>query len=284
MERGNETELQSRLSGASITAPSTSGVAVQMLESREHAIGIDWENTNSSSISLDMKTPLSHFPPFRFGVEFDDGHRLSDGQVKHSPEYFYAGSLWKVIVQAFNDEDPQGRRTLGLFLHRRKAGITDTLRKVHMYVDAREKVTARFQLICPSKRGVMVFGSFEQRGTLLPKAPKGWAGVLLCFFMSLQNYFKMGPYEWLPSCSLCKLKACLSKYQLAHLVFCCFRCKSQEYSPFAPFWLLCCASMISRSDSCSAANFWLAFSCAQADLNQCLLKILLVEFLKEIFS
>lgn len=26
-----------------------------------------------------------------------DVHRLSDGQVKHSPEVFYAGSLWKVF-------------------------------------------------------------------------------------------------------------------------------------------------------------------------------------------
>lgn len=24
-------------------------------------------------------------------------HRLTDGQVKHSPEVFYAGSLWKVF-------------------------------------------------------------------------------------------------------------------------------------------------------------------------------------------
>ena len=29
-------------------------------------------------------------------VEFEDVHRLADGQVKHSPEVFYAGSLWKV--------------------------------------------------------------------------------------------------------------------------------------------------------------------------------------------
>ena len=64
-------------------------------------------------------------------------HRLADGQVKHSSEVFYAGSLWKVSfvvlkfihpsigpakwythlqvsVQAFNDEDPHGRRTLGI--------------------------------------------------------------------------------------------------------------------------------------------------------------------------
>ena len=29
-------------------------------------------------------------------VRFEDVHRLGDGQVKHSPEVFYAGSLWKV--------------------------------------------------------------------------------------------------------------------------------------------------------------------------------------------
>jgi hypothetical protein len=30
-------------------------------------------------------------------VQFEDVHRLSDGQVKHSSEVFYAGSLWKVF-------------------------------------------------------------------------------------------------------------------------------------------------------------------------------------------
>ncbi|KAJ9537291.1 hypothetical protein OSB04_030024 [Centaurea solstitialis] len=143
-ERGYEADVNGRLVGHSIASSSSSGIPVQVMDSSEHAIGVEWEN-ESSSISLDMKTPLSHFPPFRFAVEFQEVHRLNDGQVKHSPEYFYAGSLWKVSVQAFNDEDPQGRRTLGLFLHRRKAEIPDSLRKVHMYVDAREKVTARYQ-------------------------------------------------------------------------------------------------------------------------------------------
>ena len=45
----------------------------------------------------------------------------NNGQARHSAEEFYAGSLWKVSVQAFSDEDPGGRRTLGLFLHRRPA-------------------------------------------------------------------------------------------------------------------------------------------------------------------
>lgn len=190
--RGDEADLQSRLSSTSISGPSTSGISMQMLESPEHAVRIEWENANGSSISLDMKTPLSHFPPFRFGIEFEDVHRLSDGQVKHSPEHFYAGSLWKVSVQAFNDEDPQGRRTLGLFLHRRKAEITDSYRKVHMYVDSREKVTARYQLICPSKREVMVFGSFKQRGTLLPKAPKGWGWRTALLFDELADLLQNG--------------------------------------------------------------------------------------------
>ncbi|KAG5555055.1 hypothetical protein RHGRI_012554 [Rhododendron griersonianum] len=192
-ESGYEMDLQSRLTGPgpSVAGPSTSDIAVQMLESPEHAIGIEWENANSS-ISLDMKTPLNHFPPFRFAVEFQDVHRLSDGQVKHSSEVFYAGSVWKVSVQAFNDEDPQGRRTLGLFLHRRKAEITDPLRKVHMYVDSREKVTARYQLICPSKREVMVFGSFKQTGTLLPKAPKGWGWRSALLFDELDDLLQNG--------------------------------------------------------------------------------------------
>ncbi|KAI5349510.1 hypothetical protein L3X38_002398 [Prunus dulcis] len=191
-ERAYEMDVQSRTPGTSMAVPSTSGIPVQMVESSDRAIGIEWDNPNSSSISLDLKTPLSHFPPFRFGVQFEDVHRLSDGQVKHSPEVFYAGSLWKVSVQAFNDEDPQGRRTLGLFLHRRKAEITDSFRKVQMYVDSREKVTARYQLICPSKREVMVFGSFKQTGTLLPKAPKGWGWRTALLFDELADLLQNG--------------------------------------------------------------------------------------------
>ncbi|XP_030508808.2 uncharacterized protein LOC115723459 isoform X2 [Cannabis sativa] len=191
IERGYEMDLQNRMSGSSMTGPSSSsGIPVQMVQSSEHAIGAEWENSNSSSISLDMKTPLTHFPPFRFGVQFEDVHRLSDGQVKHSPEVFYAGSFWKVSVQAFNDEDPQGRRTLGLFLHRRKAENTDSFRK--MYVDSREKVTARYQLICPSKREVMFFGSFKQAGTLLPKAPKGWGWRTALLFDELSDLLQNG--------------------------------------------------------------------------------------------
>ncbi|GAA0167530.1 hypothetical protein LIER_22443 [Lithospermum erythrorhizon] len=57
-------------------------------------------------------------------------HRLCDGQVKHSPEVFYAGSLWKVSLPAFCDKDPQGRRTLGLFLHRWKAETNYPVRKL----------------------------------------------------------------------------------------------------------------------------------------------------------
>uniref|UniRef100_A0A7I4F794 BTB domain-containing protein n=1 Tax=Physcomitrium patens TaxID=3218 RepID=A0A7I4F794_PHYPA len=104
------------------------------------------EEGEGGSILLDLNTPLRNFPSFRFGVEFEDVHRLLDGQAKHSPETFYAGSLWKVSVQAFNDEDPRGRRTLGLFLHRRKAEDVGPHRKVFFYTDTREKVTARYQV------------------------------------------------------------------------------------------------------------------------------------------
>jgi hypothetical protein len=125
-------------------------------------------------------------------VEFEDVHRLANGHVEHSPEFFYAGSLWKISIQAFNDEDPQGRRTIGLFLHRRKAEIVDSVRKVHVYIDPRDKVTARYQLICPSKREVMLFGSFKQRGTLLPKAPKGWGWRTALLFDELSELLQNG--------------------------------------------------------------------------------------------
>lgn len=65
-ERGYEMELQSRISGTSMAGPSATGIPVQMLQAPDHALGIEWENENST-IALDMKTPLSHFPPFRFG-------------------------------------------------------------------------------------------------------------------------------------------------------------------------------------------------------------------------
>lgn len=173
-------------------ATSSSNIAMQRVDPDEHPLGQEWETAQDTPISMDLQTPLRDFPPFRFGVEFEDVHRLVDGQAKHSPEVFYAGSLWKVSVQAFNDEDPQGRRTLGLFLHRRKAENMDALQKVHLYLDTREKVTVRYQLICPSKREVMVFGSLTQSGTLLPKAPKGWGWRTALLFDELSDLVQGG--------------------------------------------------------------------------------------------
>lgn len=66
-QRGYEMGLQSSMPGTTAGGASTGGIPMQMLEAPEHTIGIEWENANSSSISLDLKTPLSHFPPFRFG-------------------------------------------------------------------------------------------------------------------------------------------------------------------------------------------------------------------------
>ena len=61
-----ETGMQTRhRSVASVSTPG--GSSVQMQESKEHELGSDWETAEDSTISLDMKTPLSHFPPFRFG-------------------------------------------------------------------------------------------------------------------------------------------------------------------------------------------------------------------------
>ena len=54
--------------------------------------------------------------PFRFGARFENVRELRERAGRwHSREVFYAGSLWKLSVQAFSDEDPKGHGTLGLF-------------------------------------------------------------------------------------------------------------------------------------------------------------------------
>ena len=156
---------------------------------------------------------LDQLRPFRFSVAFPDILNLNDGQARHSKEKFYAGSLWKVSVQAFTDEDPKRRRTLGLFLHRRKgydeqpppplppAGPGEAPRYSEFALDAalrqstspgsndkrnypfsapysddRDTVTVRYELICPSRAETVRLGSLESttRHTVLPRAPKGW--------------------------------------------------------------------------------------------------------------
>uniref|UniRef100_M4EZU4 Uncharacterized protein n=1 Tax=Brassica campestris TaxID=3711 RepID=M4EZU4_BRACM len=86
----------------------------------------------SCTISVDTRTPLCHFPLFGFGLLKLNlrmyVQRLANGHAEHPPEFFYTGSLWK--------------------------------------------------LICPSKREVMSFGDFKQRGTLLTKLPKVENGIL----------------------------------------------------------------------------------------------------------
>lgn len=68
IERPYEMDLRNGFSGTSAAGPSGSGV--QMGESSDQDIDSQWENTSNASISLDLKTPLSHFPPFRFGLVF----------------------------------------------------------------------------------------------------------------------------------------------------------------------------------------------------------------------
>lgn len=55
-----------RFTGAASVA-NASGTSVQVTGPGDHDLGNDWECSEGSSISLDLKTPLRHFPPFRFG-------------------------------------------------------------------------------------------------------------------------------------------------------------------------------------------------------------------------
>ncbi|MQM07777.1 hypothetical protein Taro_040624 [Colocasia esculenta] len=61
-----ETDWHSRLAADS-NLPITSGISMQMMETQEHDLELDWEDSDGSTISWDLKTPLRHFPPFRFG-------------------------------------------------------------------------------------------------------------------------------------------------------------------------------------------------------------------------
>lgn len=115
--------------------------------------------------------------PFRFGVELANIHDLTDGQSRQSREVYYGGSMWKVSVQAFSNEDPKNRqrRTLGVFLHRRRAeeGLSTDQ---SYFVDYRETVFARYKLAIPCNNGVYTFGTLSRRSkmTSLPPPPKGW--------------------------------------------------------------------------------------------------------------
>lgn len=99
----------------------------------------------------------------------------------------YALFEFQVSVQAFNDEDPQGRRTLGnvhgniffkiicpirtsitrdkylisgLFLHRRKAEITDSYRKVSLSLD---KMKLDYVFICFCVSAPFYFHIFDRK-------------------------------------------------------------------------------------------------------------------------
>lgn len=70
-DRVYEQDIHDRFAGVA-SIPNASGIPVQMLESQEHNLGLEWESSEGSSISLDMKTPLRQFPPFRFGYDDPD--------------------------------------------------------------------------------------------------------------------------------------------------------------------------------------------------------------------
>ena len=136
-------------------------------------------------------TPSTNFAPFRFGVSLPDVLDLVDGQSRQSREVYYAGSMWKVSVQAFSDEGPDDdkhRRTLGVFLHRRKAEEGLSLDPSY-YVDYRETLFARYKLTIPSNRGIFTFGTLSRRSkvTSLPPPPKGWGWRSALLFDEVPN-------------------------------------------------------------------------------------------------
>ena len=144
--------------------------------------------TGSSSSS---SYPSLNIPPFRFGVTLSDVLELRDGQSRQSREVYYAGSMWKISVQAFSDEDPEQRRTLGIFLHRRRAEEANErlAYDVSHFVDFRNSVHARYKLTIPSNRGIYSFGTLSRKSkmTSLPPPPKGWGWRSALLFDEVGN-------------------------------------------------------------------------------------------------
>jgi len=69
-ERVYEMDLRDTFVGTSDAGPSGGGIQMAESSDQDQDVLMRWENTDNASISLDMKTPLSHFPPFRFGLVF----------------------------------------------------------------------------------------------------------------------------------------------------------------------------------------------------------------------
>jgi hypothetical protein len=97
------------------------------------------------------------YPPFRFGVEFDNLRRLHSGMRLDSGSVFYAGSLWTVYIQkAFANGTPK----LGIYLQRADARSNLDYLTIHEseslevnkkkapYIDERVQVRAWFKIFC----------------------------------------------------------------------------------------------------------------------------------------
>lgn len=80
-------------------------------------------DTRPSSAAEDMRPiAYSHFPPFRFAVEFPNPRLLKEKKRVYSQTVFYAGSWFNVYVQRVRrGKNPQ----LGVYLHRAKERETE---------------------------------------------------------------------------------------------------------------------------------------------------------------
>lgn len=92
----------------------------------------------------------------------------------------------------FNNEDPQECCTLRIFLHRRKAELTISSSKIHMFIDSQENVTAHYQWINPSKRDVWCLDALNKHGPLYQKVQRDEVGTQLQYIMSVLNFPSVG--------------------------------------------------------------------------------------------
>jgi hypothetical protein len=74
-------------------------------------------NHSDSIQDVPAAIKYTHFPPFRFSVEFPDPRSLRDKKRVYSRTVFYAGSLWNIYIQKVATSRS---KQLGVYLHRAK--------------------------------------------------------------------------------------------------------------------------------------------------------------------
>jgi hypothetical protein len=121
--------------GGNVEPSANSPYGMAALTQTVHPEDVQWITDFSATISATSTSPVptknhsdaaqdvpaavkyTHFPPFRFSVEFPNPRSLRDKKRVYSRTVFYAGSLWNIYIQKVATSRS---KQLGVYLHRAK--------------------------------------------------------------------------------------------------------------------------------------------------------------------